>query len=414
MSSAAGSDGAGERSPARRTVSRLLAGVIAGTGVVFFGSLSIALVGGFLPPLWAQIVFSSWTPGLRALWNQQLREVFAVGGAVQEQSGLAFGGLLVLSAVIAIVGISTRRKKADDLGSRLIVLVAASLTCALLAALFAGLSGSYDGHLTSSHSPLIFFASAAVLTFVLGAFSFGVVSRLRAPLPVVLWRAALLVGVVFVVGGVALPVFAAWDSTTPGAAGAHLAQASPFSAAAGGLVIPLALQAPVSMEKDYVDPFFVAADSLGVGRRQPVRAPALIAALDRRPAGRLYQYAAAEGPAGTVVGVLITLAVLAALAAAAVSACRRQRPAGAAAALRLGLLQGGAVVVLLVPLAALSAFRGRSTEYRPPVQTFWGASAASLVYTAAVVLAVCAAAALAWSWTAARRTAPSETEPPRV
>jgi hypothetical protein len=105
---------------------------------------------------------------------------------------------------------------------------------------------------------------------------------------------------------------------------------------------------------------------------------------------------------GTLVGLAITAAVLAGLAAVTISLCRRLRPRTARAAARLGLLQGAAIVVLLLPLAALSARVVDQTHRGGATRAVWGTPALSLLWTAGVVLGVCVMVAVVWTLVAQR------------
>lgn len=119
---------------------------------------------------------------------------------------------------------------------------------------------------------------------------------------------------------------------------------------------------------------------------------------------RLYRVAAHVGSMGTVLGTAVTITVLGALGTATLSLCRRVRPRGARAALRLGLLQGSAVVLLLVPLALLSPYTIRYMRPEATLRDAWGSPALALLWTSGVVLGICAASALVWVLVAQRRS----------
>ena len=401
-------------------------GVLAGVATVATSGLMIVLVdllssktlrgtfstGGRADPHLVRLARDILAP-----WNRQYSEAFVRAGVRQtsQSSGLVFAAVLVLCAVLALVGRQVRVHAPASLRVRLLVLTAASLTSAGAVSLVAALD-SYSVALRHySHDPLTYFSSALLLTFVIGAFAFGVVDLLPASLPAALRRAGLLLAVSFALAALVLPLFAVVNATRPGSMGAHFAQASDFSAAAGGLAVPFALQAPVSVDELLATPFLVAGDFPTAGSSVSsgnvnrafdfhVRWMSVVYAFCGDTPVGLYRVAAHVGSIGTVVGTAVTITVLGALGAATLSLCRRVRPRGAHAALRLGLLQGGAIVLLLVPLALLSAYTIRYVTPEGTLRSVWGSPALALLWTSGVVLGVCTASALVWAAVAQRRS----------
>ena len=391
----------------------LRVGLLAGLATVFASSLVVFLLG-LIPSHAVQTLFLTGTgdPYTTRLardvlspWNGQFSWTFTTQGGArfkQVTSGVVFGDLLVLVAVLYGVGWFVRRKLPASLRLRALTLLATSLTCAVLTGLVAALDtyrqlGWREMPPLEAHDPLTYGLSALVLTLLVGAFAFGVVGLLPGSLSGALKGAALLVGVSFVVAGLLLPTCAVIDATRPDTFSAYFAYASQWSAATGGLAIPLALQAPVQLDETLGIPFLGGKSYVTPATGRPlVRWPALVYVAVGQPRGRLVHYAARLGVWGDALGAVITLAVVAGLVGITVGLCRRIRPQGTLAALRLGSLQGACVVLLLLPLAELSAFSVR-VDFESRTSNIWGTPAWSLLYTAVVLTALCAVVAVGWS-----------------
>jgi hypothetical protein len=318
-------------------------------------------------------------------------------------SGLVFGGVLVLTLVLFTIGLVVKRRVAPSLRARCLALLAAGLVCAALTAAIAAADRYTLGGVRYTHDPLVYAVSALVLTLAIGGFAFGIVALLPRVVAAALRRAALFVGLSFVVAGLLFRVFVAAGHVRPGSRTEHFAHASTYSAAIGGMTIPLALQAPVSTDMTMAVPFAVAADVIGPPGFDNIYDPApvsfpwdrLALTISDHPHARLARYAASLGPWGTATGIVLTMAVVAGLVATTVGLCRRLRPPAAVGALVLGVFQGACIALLATLLAGLSGFV--VTAGAPADMTaLWGVPMLSLFYTAAVAMGLCGITGLAF------------------
>jgi hypothetical protein len=323
-------------------------------------------------------------------------------------SGLVFGGVLVLALVLFAIGLVVKRRMAPSLRARGPALLTTGVVCAALTAVIAAADRYSVGGVRYTHDPLVYAVSALVLTLVIGGFAFGIVALLPRVVAASLRRAALFVGVCFVVAGLLFPAFVAAGHERPGSRTEHFAHASTFSAAIGGMVIPLALQAPVSADETMAMPFAVAGDdqSTSVFDPQPFFIPWDRLALFAygHPHARLTRYAASLGPWGTATGIVLTLAVVAGLAGTTIGLCRRLRPPAVVGALALGIFQGACIALLATLLAGMSGFL--VTAGAPADMTaLWGVPTLSLFYTAAVTMGLCGITGLTYGFVARRKQA---------
>jgi hypothetical protein len=307
------------------------------------------------------------------------------------RTGAAFGGMLVLFAVLCLVGRELRRRLPLSLRLRTLALAVASLTVAggtaaiaLLDLTFQAAGFSVHVHQAAGSQ----FSAALLLMLLLGVFTFGVVNLLPRPFSSVLRRAGAFVGIAFIVAGTLLPVFVVSD----GLPGAHvfedMGNTSAFSASFGGFAVPLALEAPVAVGQLNGSPFF-SNQSPSVGWHW---ADLISPVFAYSPAARHFRIATSYGAWGWVVGAGIALAILVALALTTVRLCRRAGVATAAGDLWLGMLLGGGIA-LLVTLARFvtshslgfggAASTGRADLWRA---TWWG-----LAQTAVTLIVFCAA-----------------------
>jgi hypothetical protein len=337
-----------------------------------------------------------------------------VGIGTSLWTGAAFGGMLVLFAVLCLVGRELRRRLPQSLRLRALALAVASLTVAGVTAIVAALdrfstpsvkTPTSDGYgfMPAMHhyaGVTSFWLSALLLTLLLGVFTFGVVNLLPRPFSCVLRRAGAFVGIVFIVAGTFLPVFVVSD----GLSGAHvfddIGLASIFSASFGGFAVPLALQAPVSVGQLNGSPFLSANAPVGGGLHwADVSWP--MAAYS--PAARHFRIATSYGAWGWVVGAGIALAMLVALALTTVRLCRRAEVATATEGLWLGMLLGGAIA-LLVTLARFVTSRSANFggAAHPGDTDFWRATWFGLAQTAVTLIVFCAAVGVVYGLRKAR------------
>jgi hypothetical protein len=366
------------------------------------GTLSDLFSTGMGDPFPARVVRDALSP-----WNRQVLAITHRGAVTTtvSYSGANFGALVMLVAVFCLVGWAVRRRMPLSLRLRALTLVAAGLCCAVITSAIAALDSYSQARTHYTHGALTYFLSALVLTFLLGAFAFGIVALLPHPLRCALRRAALLLGVCFLVAGLLLPTLAAIGATRHGTVLAHFAHASLFSAAGGGLAIPLALQLPVSLTSQFDTPFAISSDfrvaaAGDFAQWPPSRWPKLVLASVNGPSatgpfsGRLAQYAADAGPWGTVVGVFISLLVLIGIAIVTVGLCRQLQPPNILCALRLGFVQGASLALMLVVVAGLSAYE--TTSDGSGLHGYWGTPTASLVYSCAMLVGLCGLVAASW------------------
>jgi len=186
------------------------------------------------------------------------------GGVVVWSTGLRFFPLIVLTLVFAGVGLAVRGLVAPRLWPRFCTLLVATITSAVLLAILAAALGhsvtigTNDYTVDVSYVAGSFFWRGLLLTFILGAFSYGVVGALPAYLSTSLWRAAVVVVVPFVLVGVLAPAFVAsgtavyrareGESPSVYDTGAAFGQAARLSAGTGAASLPLALGAKATFE----------------------------------------------------------------------------------------------------------------------------------------------------------------------
>ena len=330
-------------------------------GVRYEHPLSDWLAGAFLGPFWGS--------------NESHSEQIATARSL----GMAFGALLVFAAVLWVLGRVVRRHVPPDLRQRgAVVLVTALLVAAGAAVTAIALSGP-----AMEFGPLSNATGAFVATLLLGGFCFGVVGLLPPPWGAALRRAGILVGVCFVAGGLLFPTFVVSDGLPDANVGQDFAAACPFSSAVGGLVLPLALQAPVSLTQSYDTPW-QSRQAAWPHWYRLARSTVL------RPHERLFQHASSLGVIGSLVGAALTVAVLCALVLISWGLCRRAGARSARHGLYVGLVEGTSVAALLVPVLWLSsnfAEFGAGDYAGPP--TYWGITAVGLAQSLATIIVVC-------------------------
>jgi hypothetical protein len=378
-----------------------------------------------LPP-WATRPFAARLAGaLLAPWNGA--QVAPLGGGYTSGFGeppvrlsiAHFGAVLLLALVVTVVGLVVRRRTARSLHGRAVTVCVASVVVAVVVAVGAALL-RYDwpkyqpprivGRAETeavhwSHAPLRYGLAAFLLTLLLSSFTFGLVRLLPSPFGALLRRAGIVVGACFLAFGLLFPVFVVSDGLHGIGVLDALGRPSEFSSAVGGFAIPLALAAPVSVTQNYGGPFVVS-DIASAEPAAGFHRQSFQWALELDQRGRLYQFAALLGGWAIAVAVLITAAVLAALAWAAIASCREARGTTPGRGARIGALQGLSIGLLVFVVSVVSSY---SLGGLPPQAKgwsgpdLWGTPTLAMLYTIAVVAAVCAASGALFGTVVKRR-----------
>jgi hypothetical protein len=342
---------------------------------------------------------------LAPFWGETTVQQVEPHGALTFRSA-SFGALLVFSAILWLVGRLVRRRVPPTLRQRGGVLfVTALVVAAGVAVAAAALSFSFPSvelrppeqgtflGAQVTHDPLSYFLGAFATTLLVGAFCFGVVGTLPQPWAAALRRAGALLGVCLVAGGLLFPLFVISDDPLAPQIDEDFGRASQFSAAAGALVVPLALQAPVWLVQWSGMPWRRAEPS---SEGEMVHWPELALSTGlTHPRGRLYEHAATLGVVGSLVGAALTLAVVGALVVVSWGLCRTTGPPTPRRGLLLGLLQGGVICGLLAVTVWLASYYARYGPPRPldagerGNATFWGITGLGLAQTVATILLVC-------------------------
>ncbi len=405
----------------RRLIGRheLLVGLCAGVATVL-GCALVLLLLGLIPSAAIRGFFgvsyghplSEWFADafLASFWGLTTRRLlYDPGGPAQtlRSVGLSFGALLVFVGVLWAVAWQVRRRIPPTLRQRAGALLVAALAAAGVVAVVAGVLGhtlptvETDNYISPggpvAYDPLSHFFGAFALTVLAGAFCFGVVGLLSPPWAAALRRAGAFVGVGFLAAGLLFPVFVVSDDLPHAKVARDFGLASGFSAAAGGLAVPLALQAPVSLKQMWSSPW-VNYSSTSDGDAAHWMKLAISTALDH-PQGRLYQHVATLGLVGSLVGAALSLAVLCALALITWGLCRGAIVRTTRRGLTLGLAQGGAIVSLLAVTLWLSSYY---SGWMGSV-TYWGITAVGFVQSAVTIVLACGLAGSAYGAREAHR-----------
>jgi len=323
-------------------------------------SFSIWFADAFLAPFWGVVTIHQ-------------REFGTV-----HRAGLSFGALLIFAATLWVVGWQVCRRVPPTLRQRSAVLLVTALVVATgVAVAAAALAPTWptieaatwsrpEG--TVAFGPLSYFFGALAATLLLGAFCFGVVGLLPQPWAAALRRAGAFLGLCFLAGGLLFPVFSVSDNLPHASIAQGFGRASRFAAAAAGLDVPLALQAPVSLEQWCRLPW--KNDNATSGAITVHWSKLAFSTGIAHPRGRLYQHAASLGVVGSLVGAALTLAVVGGLVLISWGLCRGAVARTTRRGLGLGVLQGGAVALLLLVTLWLSTTSapaaGRRTGALPP------------------------------------------------
>lgn len=409
----------------------LLGGLVAGSASVF-GSTVILLLLGLIPSQPVRQFFGTWFEHYVPEWVADAftspfwglitrREVYDRAGdtlAGHFVGGASFGAILVFVGVLCLVGIGVRWRIE---GSRrhASTLVATALTVAIIVAIAAAvlswahtftyavpaeLSGdSLEVHIT--YGPLAYFFGALALTLLVGVFCFGLVGMLRQPWRAAFKRAGAFVGVCFVVFGLLFPAFVVSDNLRGAKIFDDFGNASTFSAAVGGLAVPLALQAPVSLTQNWNSPFLSSGAASTSGATSPMHWVRLAAstALDH-PHGRLLQHAASLGVIGSIVGAAISAVMVCALVLVTIGLCRRVGATSMRRGLETGILQGGCIACLLAVVLWLSSYYlGQGGPGGGGMSDYWGVTVIGAVQIAVTLIAVCGLSGLVYGRRQTRR-----------
>ena len=410
----------------------LLIGAVAGATTVF-GSTVVLLLLGLIPsqpvrgffgvwyqhyvPQWMSEAFTSpfWGLATRRVVDSQ----FGGYALTMHYVGYAsFGALLVFVAVLCVVGFGVRRR-VEDRRRRAGTLVVAALVVAFVVAIAAAaLSWTHTfGPFPSSigdpfppesvkvsitYSPVSYFFGALALTLLVGMFCFGLTTLLRQPWRSALRRGGAFVGMCFVVFGLLFPAFVVSDNLRGAKVFDDFGSASSSSAGIGGLAIPLALQAPVSLTQNWFSPFYSSGAANTNGDTSPMHWERLAMSMGlEHPHGLLVQNAASLGVVGSIVGAAISVPMVGALVLVTIGLCRSVGAASMRRGLEIGILQGASIACLLAVVLWLSSYYrsgGGMSEY-------WGITVFGGVQTAVTLVVVCGLSGLLYGRRQARRDA---------
>ena len=421
-----GSDVRGEvHAVQRRLIGKheLLVGCCAGAATVL-GCALVLLLLGLIPSeasheffgVWYAHSLSEWFADafLAPFWGLTARHPGG-GYAPIHSAGLSFGALLVFAATLWAVAWQVRRRVPPTLrqrsGALLVAALVAAASAAVAAAALAHTSPTVEAADVSrvggpvTYGPLSYFGGAFAATFLVGSFCFGVVGLLPQPWAAALRRAGAFLGVCLLASGLLFPVFVVSDNLPGAKIAEDFGLASRFTAAAGGLGVPLALQASVSLTQWYVVPWVnhnFTSDANWVHWRKL----AVSTAYDH-PRGHLYQYAASLGVVGSLVGAALTLTVVGALVLISWGLCHGVGARSARRGLSLGFLQGAAIAALLVAMLWLSSYYVRYGDAPADAGirsglTYWGITAVGLAQSVASIVLVCGLAGLVYGARQAR------------
>jgi hypothetical protein len=393
----------------------LLGGLVAGSATVF-GSTVILLLLGLIPSPPLRSFFGVWFQHYVPQWLSEAftspfwglitrREVNSqMGGWTAHYSDAAasFGSLLVFVAVLCVVGFAVRRR-VEDCQRRAGTLVVAALVVAFVVAIAAvALAWTHTfGPFPSSigdpsppetlkvsltYSPVSYFFGALALTLLVGVFCFRLTGMLRQPWRAAVRRAGVFVGICFLVFGLLFPVFVVSDNLRGAKIFDDFGNASASSAAFGGLAIPLALQAPVSLTQYLSSPFYSAGAASASGYQSLGHWGRLSASMAfEYQRGLLAQYASSLGVVGSIVGAAISLAMVSALVLVTIGLCRSVGATTGRRGLEIGILQGASIACLLAVVLWLS------TYYRSGggMSDYWGVTVIGAAQTAVTLIVVC-------------------------
>jgi hypothetical protein len=289
---------------------------------------------------------------------------------------------VVLVIALVVVGLVARRavRTARERG---IALLVAALTAAVLVAVLAATLGfeleQEEGTLDYTFSAGTYFLVALTEFLLIGSFSFGFVTVWGEPFRTAARSAAVLFGVVFLLG---TALFPGWIVAHDPAGGRgeparlrDMALNSAWAPGAGTAALPLALGAKAHMETERFTSPFVSFTDEGVYRYLP----GIARYTQRHESARLDGYAGAGGIGWKLLLISgsVLLVILWTLAGAWVVASM-----GAPRAidgLRLGALVGVFGGLLVVVVSRIAYMRIET----PETSLFWGVTGAASVQTAA-------------------------------
>jgi hypothetical protein len=409
----------------------LLGGLVTGSATAF-GSAVILLLLGLIPsqPLrmffgtWFRHPVSGWVADafLSPFWGLTTRrEVYP--GLVDSPTwhivgAASFGALLVFVAVFCLIGIGVRWR-VEGSRQRASTLVVAALSVAVIVAVAAAIlahtvPGSDSGSLMSpeshtTYSLLAFFFGALALTLLVGVFCFGLAGMLRQPWRAALRRAGAFVGICFVVFGLLFPAFVVSDNLPTASILDDFGHTGEFSAAVGGLAIPLALQAPVSLTQWWNSPWIninvnnSTSDAYSYNPNSdsyPAHWMKLaVSTTMEHPHGRLLQHAASLGVVGSLVGAAISVAMVCALVLVSIGLCRSAGARRMRRGLEIGILQGGSIACLLAAVLWLSNYAFGTKG----MMDYWGVTVFGAVQIVVTLILVCGLSGLVYGAKQARR-----------
>jgi hypothetical protein len=357
-------DGVGPVPPEQDRLARLLRGLQSDAHVragVFVGVATLALtwlgsfILGLIPiPLFQMTMLAPYAKS-GTLFNYRWWTVWSLlghfGGSVHLTLGanasfLSLGAgslsanltglvpLVILFGVMALVGTYARHRLVDSLSARLRVLLSASLTMALIAAVVAlfggytiasttilgsGTGGSLGTTYAVSFGAFSFLLRAFVMTLLIGAFTLGVVELLPVPhraalkgaARFALWPALVAALVLpFIVGAYGVRLAQATNSSGPGARTAFMGAATLISPAAGAAIVPMSLGTQATVGVSNAD-LGILDNVAGVaGLSSLISSGNIVGAIKSFSAGRIFKYADYLGIKGKLGALVIVIVVL--------------------------------------------------------------------------------------------------------
>ena len=355
---------------------------------------------------------SPWNGGTYASWRETPRE----GLSVSRWGYASWGASVVLFAILSLVGIAVRRRLPHSLRQRPLALFAASLTVAVVTALSAALlryntpaksppgggSGYYTPVTHHYHGAPSYFVSSLLLTLLLGVFAFDVAGLLREPRASALRRAGGVVGVAFLAFGLLFPPsWSLTDCRQP--TSARISDAPAPTPRRWGALPYHWLSRRRSRSRSGC-PRHGSTTTARAIRPWPLAEPCHSHG-DRSSERKLSEFAASLGAWGSLVGIAITAAVLAALAWATIGLCRLASAWSVArrACFRLGVLEGACVSLLVAAATVVTTFSYRITWGSAPKVAssqpadVWRTTPLGLACTVVILIGFCAVTGLGYA-----------------
>lgn len=304
---------------------------------------------------------------------------------------------LLLAGILVACGLFVRRTVSASWLARFIALVVAAFTAAIIVAILAATLGysldEADLSADVSFAPGTYFLAALVEVLLVGAFAFGVVGLLHTPLRTAARTAAVLFGVVFLLGVAGFPFFVIAGNTSPEGAdrkiSTDLSGGTYWSPGAAAATLPLALGAKASLRADeFFSPFQKQSDSEAY-----TYWPKLAGYTSSHESARLGGYVSAGGVGWKLTLILGTVVLLVLWVLAALWVVRALGAPRSLDGLRQGALVGLSAFLLLVLVDWLAYL-----EVEGGNQTFrWGMTAGGTLQAGGELIVITALVGLVYA-----------------